>query len=652
MALLDVRNISKTYADHSILEGVSLQVNAGEKIGFIGANGTGKTTLIKIITGDEEPDQGEVFIGKGISLGYLSQKPGFLPTARLQDFLTEALEDVYALKEEMARLEKEMSLCSVREDESSLALLMEKYGELSHLYEEKGGYLLENRLRMVALGLGFKEADLQRQMDNFSGGEKTRAQLAALLLREPDLLLLDEPTNSLDADSVEWLENYLINWPGALLVVSHDRFFLDRVAGRIVVLENRRLRSYRGNFSRCLKQREMERNALEKAFKKQEAAIKKDQDFIRNAAADERTKRQARSREKRLEKLDPVKKPEKAPSWKARFDFAGRGSRCAVAFEEVSKSYAGSTVFTDATFEINWGDRVAVVGPNGAGKTTLLRLITGEETFDSGMVRIGEGSKIAYFDQEQKTLNKELTVLENIMEASGMGEHEARSYLGGYQFRGEDVFKNVQVLSGGEKSRLALAKMSLEESNFIIMDEPTNHLDIWGIEELENALAGFPGTLLIVSHDRYFISRTATKILEVKDKHVKLYKGTYLEYREIKLNEKEKEVPVFSFSDELRKQQRRERKEMEKAKREEMLAIRRKRRNLSRSISELEEKITLGENKISSLEEQLAVPGIYDDFNKARRIIEELAQARDKVRELYEEWEKLGFLLDELPLEE
>jgi len=651
MALLDVRNIYKTYADKSILEGVSLQINPGERIGLVGTNGSGKTTLLKVITGDEEPDKGEVFIGKGLSLGYLSQKAGFLPQASLQDVLTEALQEVYLIKDEMARLEKEMSL-SVIKKETVLNPLIEKYGELSHLYEEKGGYLLENRLKMIALGLGFQEADLQRQVDNFSGGEKTRTQLAALLLREPDLLLLDEPTNSLDAESVEWLENYLGNWRGALLVVSHDRFFLDRVVGQIAVLENRTLRSYRGNFSSCLAQRELERNTLEKAYKKQEAAVKKDQAFIRNASADQRTKRQARSREKRLEKFDLVKKPEKAPSWKARFDFAGRGSRSVVTFEAVSKYFGRSPIFTDASFEINWGDRVAVVGPNGAGKTTLLRIITGEELIESGIVRIGSGSRIAYFDQEQKTLKSELTVLENIMEASGMGESEARSYLGGYLFRGEEVFKKVEALSGGEKSRLALAKMSLEDSNFIIMDEPTNHLDIWGIEELKTALSGFPGTLLIVSHDRFFISHTATKILEVRDKRVKLYKGSYLEYREIKLKEKEREINDFYPSNELKKKQRRDKKEKEKAKREEIMALRRQKRNLSRSITEMEEKIALGENKISCLEEQLAEPGIYDDFNRVRRLLEELSQTKDQVGALYEEWEKLGLLLDELPSEE
>lgn len=652
MALLDVRNVYKSYADNSILEGVSLQINTGEKIGLVGANGCGKTTLLKIITGEEEPDQGGVFTARGLSLGYLSQKAGFMPSESLQEVLTGALEEVYLLKEEMARLEKEMSLSGAAGAEAALVPLMERYGELAHLFEEKGGYMLENRLKMIALGLGFREDDLHRRVETFSGGEKTRTQLAALLLREPALLLLDEPTNSLDAESVEWLENYLANWRGALLIVSHDRFFLDRVVGKIAVLENKSLQTYRGNFSSCLAQREIERITLEKAFKKQEAAVKKDRDFICKAAADERTKRQARSREKRLEKLDMIQKLEKAPSWKARFDFAGQENRSVVALEGVSKYYGRFPVFTDVTFEINRGDRIAVVGPNGAGKTTLLRIITGEETVESGVVRIGSNSRIAYFDQEQKTLKTGLSVLENIMEASGMGEAEARRYLGSYLFRGEEVFKKVQSLSGGEKCRLALAKMALTDSNFLIMDEPTNHLDIWGIEELKTALSSFPGALLIVSHDRFFISQTATKILEVRAGRVKLYRGTYSEYREIILKEKERESTDSSPSRELKKQQRRDKKENEKFQKEELLALRRKKRHLSALLARMEEKIAFGENKISDLQEQLASPGAYDDFNRARRLLDQLAKTRDELGALYEEWEKIGLQLDELPPEE
>lgn len=650
MALLEVRNIFKTYADNSILEGASLQVNPGEKIGLVGANGSGKTTLLKLIIGIEEPDQGEVFITKGLSIGYLSQKPGFMPRASLQDVLTEALSEVYSIKEELSRLEKEMSLCGADKKETVLASLMERYAKLSQVFEEKGGYQLENRLRMIARGLGFQETDLTRMVENFSGGEKTRTQLAALLLREPDLLLLDEPTNSLDSESVEWLENYLVSWRGGLLVVSHDRFFLDRIAGRIVVLENKKLRSYRGNFSSFMAQREVERATLEKAYKKQEATVKKDLEFIRNASGDERSKRQARSREKRLVKLDLLQKPDAAKSWKARFGYAGRGNRSVVVLEKVAKSFGPCPVFTDVSFKINWGDRVAIVGPNGAGKTTLLRIITGEEMFDSGIAEIGQGIRIAYFDQEHKTLKSGLTVLENIIDASGMTEAEARRYLGSYLFRGDMVFKKVHSLSGGEKSRLALAKMALGESNFLIMDEPTNHLDIWGIEELETSLSAFPGTLLIVSHDRFFISRIATKILEVKDKRVKLYNGTYLEYKELK--EKESKSASFNLSETPAKQLRREKRDREKAKREEILALRRKKRKLHSLISGIEEKIALGENKIGCLEEQLARPGMYDDFNKARPLLDELTKTRDEVGALYEEWEKLSLHLDELPQEE
>jgi ATP-binding cassette subfamily F protein 3 len=654
MALLSVRNISKAYADKSILEGASLQVNPGEKVGLVGANGCGKTTLLKIIIGAEEADAGEVFTSRGVSMGYLSQKPGFLPEAELQEIFRGALAEIYSIKEEMTHLEEKMASFDSGEKNKVLTSLMERYGELAHQFEENEGYMLENRLQMIAQGLGFREADLERSIETFSGGEKTRAQLASLLLSEPDLLLLDEPTNSLDAESIEWLENFLVSWRGALLVVSHDRFFLDRIVGRIIALENKKLLSYQGNFSNFLHQREIITKTLHKAYKKQEITIKKHQDFIRNAAADRRTKRQARSREKLLEKLDLIKKPEKTPSWKARFDFAGREGRSVVVFERVSKYYGSFPVFKNASFEIKGGDRVAVLGPNGAGKTTLLRVITGEETIESGVVKIGSGSKMAYFDQEQKTLMGELTVLENIMDVSGMLEAEARHFLGNYLFRGDDVFKLVKSLSGGEKSRLALARMALEESNFLIMDEPTNHLDIWGISELEAALTSYPGTLLIVSHDRYFVSRTATKILEINNRRVKLYNGTYAEYREMQLREKEgKEQgtgPLHNVAS-IREQSR-IKKEKEEARRKEIMAVRRKRRQLHQTITGIEEKIVCHEKKISHLEKQLASPGIYDDFAKARPFLAELTVIQDEVRSLYEKWEKLGLLLDEFPQQE
>jgi len=651
MALLDVRHIYKSYADNSILEGVSLQLRAGDRVGLLGRNGSGKTTLLKIITGEEEPDSGEIYRGKGLNLGYLSQKPGFLPEASLYEILREALEDVYQLKNEIARLEEEMASGSAGQGEEYIASLMTRYGELTHIFEERGGYMLENRLGMVALGLGFSEKDLSRQVGNFSGGEKTRVQLAALLLREPDLLLLDEPTNSLDTESVEWLENYLVNWRGALLVVSHDRFFLDGIAGQIAILEKRGIRLYKGNYSAYQLQREIERSTLEKASKKQEETIRKDEEFIRNAAAE--TKRQARSREKRLGKLAQVEKHEDAPSWKARFGFASRiSNRSVVTLEDVSKRFDRNVVFKGASFEINWGDRLAVVGPNGAGKTTLLRIITGEETGYDGLVRFGTGIKMAYFDQEQKTLRNELTVLENILEASRMGEDEARRFLGSYLFRGEDVFKKVEALSGGERSRLALAKMTLDESNFLILDEPTNHLDIWGIEELEKALAVFPGTLLLVSHDRFFISRTATKIIDVRDKKVRLYKEPYSVYREIRLKEKSREAAPVSAAEALKIQERRAKKEEEKAKRDEIMALRRQRRDLIRAMTEIEEKASAGESRIVSLQEELSKPGIYDDYTKARPLLDELAQTKDEVGALYEEWERLALLKEELPQEE
>ena len=650
LALLSINRLSKYFGDQMVLSGISLQLHQGEKVGLVGPNGAGKTTLLKIITGEIEADEGEVYLARGLSLGYLSQKPGILPRATLEEHLLEATKDIVFLRQELASLEQEMASPAMKENSAALASLMEKYGELAHLFEEKGGYTLEKRLAAVARGLGFTEDDFGRQVSEFSGGEKTRAQLASLILQEPDLLLLDEPTNYLDIDAVEWLENFLRDWSGSILVVSHDRYFLDRVAGRIVSLKNGNLRNYRGNYSAYVAQRKIEETSEEKAYKKQQAAINKDLEFIRTAAADERTKRQTRSREKRLQALKTVSRPVKDKSMNLNFNFTGRSGKIVLAMENVSKAFGETVLFKDVGFEINWGDRVALVGPNGAGKTTLLRIITGEEIQSEGKIYLGPSVNMAYFDQEQQQLDLLSTPLETIMNASSMGETEARKHLGRYLFRGDEIFKKVGDLSGGEKSRLALAKVALAEGNFLILDEPTNHLDITGVEELEAALDDYPGTLLVVSHDRYFVSRMATRILEIRDRRVRLFKGSYREYEEMKAKEKEEKAALRVDSDVLSRRREEEKKRREK--REHILELRRKKRTLKKRLQELEEEIFLEEQKVSSYQDRLADGEIYQNFDDARSVAEEYKKAQKHLHRLYEQWEAAALQLEELPEEE
>ncbi len=650
LALLSINNISKYFGDQLVLSGVSLQLHQGEKAGLVGPNGAGKTTLLKIVTGEEEADEGEVYLAKGLSLGYLRQKPEILPRATLKEHLMEALKDMVFLRQELASLEQQMASPAMKENSTALASLMEKYGELAHLFEEKGGYMLEKRLVDVAGGLGFTEGDFERRVSEFSGGEKTRAQLASLILQEPDLLLLDEPTNYLDIDAVEWLESFLREWSGSILVVSHDRYFLDRVAGRIVALRNRNLRNYRGNYSAYVSQREMEEISAEKAYKKQQAAINKDLQFIRTAAADERTKRQARSREKRLQALKTVSRPGKDKSMNLNFGFTGRSGKIVLAMENVSKAFGETVLFKDADFEINWGDRVALVGPNGAGKTTLLRMITGEEMQSEGKIYLGPSVRMVYFDQEQQQLDLLSTPLETIMNASSMGEMEARKHLGRYLFRDDEIFKKAGELSGGEKSRLALAKVALAEGNFLILDEPTNHLDITGVEELETALDDYPGTLLVVSHDRYFIARMVTRILEIRDRRVRLFKGGYREYEEMKAKEKEEKAVLQADPDVL--SHRREEEKKRREKREQVLELRRQKRTLKKRLQELEEEIFLEEQKVSSFQERLADAEIYQNYDEARSVAEEYQKAQKQLHLLYEQWETAALQLEELPEEE
>ena len=646
MALINIHTLDKYFGDTAIISELSLQIQPGEKIGLVGANGTGKTTLLKIITGEEPYDGGDISFSKELTYGYLSQRAGELPQVSLDAFLKEALRDLYIMKEKLAQMEYEMAMPHIAGNKDTLAEFMEKYGELSHHFELLEGYNIDSKLKSVAKGLGFSEAELGHPISQFSGGEKTRAQLAALLLRSYELLLLDEPTNNLDMEAMEWLEGYLSSWKGALLVVSHDRFFLDRVVNKIALLENKKIKTYQGNYSAFLRQKKMQEESEEKALKKQQQILKKDLDFIRNASSEEI--KRAQSRLKRVEKMEPLLKKQKEKTMKPRFDYAGRAGNIVLRFEKISKSFNDTPILRNVSFQINWGDRVAVVGPNGSGKSTILKLVTGELQPDGGDIFKGPSVKLAYYDQEQQNLNFEKTVLENILDSSKMTEKEARSYLGGYLFRGEDVFKRAGDLSSGEKSRLSLAKTTLENSNYLILDEPTNYLDIGGMEQLEKSLALYPGTMTFVSHDRFFIESLATVILEVKGKKARLYRCGYRDY----LTEKEEGRKSYETSGknqkDTEKQQRIEQREKEKQQNRDLEALKRRKSKLSDTLQNLEEKIHKAEHEKKSLEKKLAEPGIYDNFEKVRVIIDDLKAKSEQIKRLYNQWEETGENLDQL----
>jgi ATP-binding cassette subfamily F protein 3 len=645
MALISVTDVSMSYGGEPLLKNVSLQLQRGQKAALVGPNGAGKTTLLKIIAGELEPETGSVIRGRDMAVGYLPQEPRLPKGVTLRAHLEMALGNILNLKEQIRDLEEQMTR-SVEERAAggSLQGLMERYGRLLHQFEESGGYQAESRLAAVARGLGFTPADLDRETAYFSGGQKTRANLAALLLQQPDLLLLDEPTNYLDLDGLEWLERYLQDWPGSILVVSHDRFFLDRVVEKVFLLHQGRISSYNGNYSAFARQREQENRSRERAYRKQQSLLQKEEAFIRESKGDERSKRQARSRQKRLNKMELLERPPGKQSFKPGFAYAGRSGRLVISFEAVFKAFGDRQLFKDLSFEIFRGDRVALVGPNGAGKTTLLKLIAGEEQPTGGRIRIGPSVRVTYFSQEQEEMNPQHTVLEEIMSAGGLNIKQARNHLGKFLFKDDRVFQTVDCLSGGEKSRLALARLALSDSNCLLMDEPTSHLDLPSLEELEKALQGYQGTLIVVSHDRYFLSTLVNRVIELQPGAVFFFQGGYPDYLQAREKRFKDRKAVAASAGGVNDKQRRAAALYRRQAREQQRLY----KKLEKRQLELEEIISLREQEIVELEEQLSDPEQYGDYHRVTALNEQLQEARDQVSALIREWEQVGLKLEQV----
>jgi ATP-binding cassette, subfamily F, member 3 len=633
MTVLSISQISKAYGADTVLDRVSFQLNAGDRAGLVGPNGAGKTTLLRIITGHETADSGTVALARGTTMGYLEQGTASLSAGTMENELRRAFGHLEAMGSRMKVLAEKMADSSMATVPDKLQAIMDEYGLLCHRFESAGGYSAEARLRSVTAGLGFSAADMGRMVQSFSGGERTRLRLARLLLEEPDILLLDEPTNHLDMAAVEWLEKYLLDWRGCVLIVSHDRYFLDRVAGRILSLEGCQLKGYSGNYSAYVSQRELAKVTQDKAYRKQQAFIAREEAYIRSLGTGEREKRQAKSRQKRLEKLESVDKPRDEKAMALDFGFSGRSGDIAVRLKNAAKRFGEKTVFSGANLEIRWGKRVALLGPNGAGKTTLLKLIAGELTPDEGSVWVGPGVRLVYFDQHQQSVDREKTPLSEIMDNSNMTLTEARNHLGRFLFSGDDVFKRNADLSGGERSRLALAKLGLDAGNFLVLDEPTNHLDIRGVEELEGALDEFPGTLLVVSHDRYFVRRTTHSVLDVRDGRVRYYKMPYDEYVTERQQEAGQSVPP-------EKEERQRRLAGEKERRDAQMSRRRFIRKLEQDARDTETEISNLETQLGRLEEDLARPEIYEDYRLAGEMGQEMEKIKTMLDALYRLWEE------------
>lgn len=529
MSLVNLQHVTKLYDPDLILDDISATIVHGDRIGLIGRNGCGKTTLLKIIGGLLTDFKGDVVLAKGLRIGYLSQEPELERDCTLRQEMLTVFEERLALEDKMLMLAEKM-------ETQETSHLLQQYAYIQEQHERLGGYDYEHRINRVLGGLGFSEQDFNLPVRVLSGGQKSRATLAKLLLEEPDLLLLDEPTNHLDINGIEWLENYLnTEYKGAVLVVSHDRYFLDKVVRKVWELDEHKINICRGNYSKSCEMKAIERLVGERAFKEQQMFIANEEKFIERNIAGQRT-REAQGRRKRLERLERVEKPKSdAPTLKLNFTPGAREGDDILRCQGVSKQFGDKVLFTDLNFEVYRGDIIGIFGPNGTGKTTFFRMILGEEQPTQGNLWVGPNLKLGYYTQELEGLNLNKEIIEEIWElCPQLTQTEVRSYLAKLLFRGNDVFKQIGNLSGGEQSRVQLAKLLLKNANVLLLDEPTNHLDIPAREALEKALAEYPATMFIISHDRYLLNSLATKLLifdVTKDEtKTRFFEGTYAKY--------------------------------------------------------------------------------------------------------------------------
>lgn len=626
MGVLRVEGLTKAFGIETLFTDVSFELRRGDKTGLIGANGTGKTTLLRCLLGFEQTDGGHVAIPSGETIGYVEQDAATNDNT-LYEELCSAYNDVLGWQEDMRHLEKAIS---EEKDEAAQAGLLQEYSKVVERFERSGGYEYENNIRRVAFGLGFTADDFSRRLNAFSGGQKTRICLARALLRQPDFLFLDEPTNHLDIEMVEWLEEFLKSYPGGVLIISHDRYFLDKVVERVIELENGKLQAYTGNYSRYLTQKAERMAALTSAYEKQQTYIDKTQAFVDKYRAGVKSK-QARGREKQLSRLERIVLPAEI----SRFDYFGFNppSECAdrvAELLEASAAYGERVIFKDVSLLVRRGDGIALVGPNGAGKTTLLKLLTGDLEPAAGRVKIGSRVKIGYFSQEHEGLNPHNRIMDELLQEYGLSEERSRHYLGAFLFKGDDVYKIIGDLSGGEKARLAMLKLMLTGANFLILDEPTNHLDIPAKEAVEEAIMSFPGTFLTVSHDRYFLDKVANCVLELEKGSLVEYTGNYSYYREKKIAV-EKAAAV-------------ERQAVQaEAAAKKPVQQRQRKQDGERQLKRLETEIAELEAALAEVEARLNDPTVHADPAASRALAEEYGQVQTQLDEKYMEWmEKSG----------
>ena len=624
MATLKISGLSKSFGIKTVFENVSFDVRSGERIGLVGANGAGKTTLLKCIIGTEEYDKGSVKASDGAIIGYLRQDFNYT-SHTIREEMEEAWKDVLFYKDKIERLTRELE--TNKSDEN----LVREYGRAEERFEFLGGYEYESTTRKILTGLGFSDEDWDRDIRFFSGGQKVRINLAAAFVRHPDFLLLDEPTNHLDMNMLEWLEDYLRSYKGGILMISHDRYFLDAAATGILDLENHHIRSFRGGYTRYMETKENQDRAYQKAYDKQQEHIKETEEYIRRYKAGIKAK-QARGRQSQLDRLVRLEKPVHQASLRFHFDPPQECADKVLDVLRVEGSYGNQVLFKDLTMHIRRGETVGLIGPNGAGKTTLLKIITGEKKPDSGFVQLGNNVKMGYYSQEQERLHPNLTVLDEVRNTFNFGEKEARNILGMFLFRGDDVFKTVGMLSGGEKARLSLLCLFLEKPNFLILDEPTNHLDIPTREIMEEALKAFGGTCLVVSHDRYFLDKVVGRILDLDQGKLTEYLGNYSYYREKKkdLEEFEKDRNGLAAAVEEEKKEEKPPEKQHQQKEEPSQADISKLNHVEMEIGRLEATVKMYTVQMSMNPENYSA------------LAQEYEEAKKKLDDLYRKWDELA----------
>ena len=635
--ILACNKLHKAYGIDVVLDKITFHLEDKEKAAIVGVNGAGKTTLFRVLTGEITADGGDYYMKKDATLGYMAQNQQTESSRTIYEEMLSVFEKLLETEQLLREMEHLMGNLSGQ----GLSDKMEEYSRLQHFFEQNEGYSYQSRLRGVLKGLGFGEDEFNRPLSQLSGGQKTRIFLGKLLLSKPNILLLDEPTNHLDIASIEWLEDYLRGYDGAALIISHDRYFLDKIVTKVVEIENKKSNIFNGNYSFYTQQKDINREVQQKAFDNQQKEIKHQEEVIRTLRSFNREKsiKRAESREKNLDKMERVDRPENLPDhMRLTLTPLITSGNDVLHAEDLSKSYGGNKIFRDVSFDIKRGEKAAIIGPNGVGKSTLFKMLLKEVSTDTGIVRFGTNVYAGYYDQEQQKLDESKTIFAEIADTyPTLTAGQIRNVLAAFVFTNDDVFKPISALSGGEKGRVSLAKIMLSKANLLMLDEPTNHLDMFSKEVLENALNCYEGTVVYISHDRYFINKTAEKILELTPNGVIQYTGNYDYYLEKKAarlrdeEEKNKEASITSSTPVSVTETK-----MDWLKQKEQLAAERK---LASKISKLEQEIEDTEAAIIKADEDMALAST--DYTKAQQIFEEKTKLEEQLEQFYAQWEEL-----------